>query len=190
MPAIAEQVATIEHDLQEALAKINSLTAERETLKKALAATTVEKSELEAKQDDMQSLVDETREMVDRLANMSLDMLRSSRRPIASPKEAAGYNAAEANHAAIESTGEAEAATQPQARFDRREYRLATGVAVRAVGDGRGSVARASSPGYGRSRCARNALAASYVARSHADVPPTDADCATGRAARQRLTGN
>ena len=70
MPAIAEQVATIEHDLQEALAKIDSLTAEREMLKKALAATTVEKSELEAKQDDMQSLVDETREMVDRLANM------------------------------------------------------------------------------------------------------------------------
>ncbi len=62
-----------------------------------MAGTTVEKSELEAKQDDMQSLVDETREMVDRLANMSLNMLRSSRRPIASPKEAAGYNAAEAN---------------------------------------------------------------------------------------------
>ena len=114
MPAIAEQVATIEHDLQEALAKIDSLTEERDTLKKALAATTVEKSELVAKQDDMQSLVDETREMVDRLANMSLNMLRSSRRPIASPKEAAGYNAAEAKHAAIESTDETGATTHPR----------------------------------------------------------------------------
>jgi hypothetical protein len=112
VPAIAEQVATIEHDLQEALATIESLTEERDTLKKALVATTVEKSELEAKQGDMQSLVDETREMVDRLANMSLDMLRSSRRPIASPKEAAGYNAAKANHEAIVSTGEAEARKQ------------------------------------------------------------------------------
>jgi hypothetical protein len=79
-----------------------------------VAGTTVEKSELEAKQDDMQSLVDETREMVDRLANMSLTMLRSSRRPIASPKNAASYNAAEAKHPAIEPTGEDEAATRPR----------------------------------------------------------------------------
>jgi hypothetical protein len=101
MPAIAAQVATIEHDLQEALAKIDSLTEEREMLKKALAAITVEKSELEVKHDDMQSLVDETREMVDRLANMSLNMLRLSRRPIASPKEAAGYNATEPSTARV-----------------------------------------------------------------------------------------
>jgi hypothetical protein len=114
MPAIAEQVATIEHDLQKALARIDSLTEERDTLRKALVATTVEKSELEAKQDDMQSLVDETREMVDRLANMSLNMLRSSRRPIASPKEAAGYSATAAKQPAIEPTGEAEATTRPR----------------------------------------------------------------------------
>jgi hypothetical protein len=86
MPAIAEQVATIEHDLQEALAKVDSLTAEKEVLRKALAAVTVEKSDLEAKQNDMQSLVDDTREMVDRLANMSLTMLRKSRRPVATPE--------------------------------------------------------------------------------------------------------
>ena len=114
MPAIADQVATIEHDLQEALAKVDSLTEEKEALRKALTAVTVEKSELEAKQDDMQSLVDETREMVDRLANMSLTMLRSSRRPVASPKEAAGINATEAKHAAIKSTGETEATTRPR----------------------------------------------------------------------------
>jgi hypothetical protein len=76
MPAIADRVATIEHDLQEALAKIDSLTAEKEVLRRALTAVPVEKSDLEAKHGDMQSLVDETREMVVRLANMSLNMLR------------------------------------------------------------------------------------------------------------------
>ena len=114
MPAIADQVATIEHDLQEALAKINSLTAEKEVLRKALNSVTVEKSDLEAKHGDMQSLVNETREMVDKLANMSLTMLRSSRRPIASPKDAASYGAAEAKHPAIEPTGEDEARTRPR----------------------------------------------------------------------------
>jgi hypothetical protein len=82
MPAIADQVATIEHDLQEALAKVDSLTAEKEALRKALTAMTVEKSDLEAKQNDMQSLVDETRELADRLANTALTMLRSSRRKV------------------------------------------------------------------------------------------------------------
>jgi hypothetical protein len=86
MPAIAEQVATIEQDLQDALAKVDSLTAEKEALSKALTAMTVEKSDLEAKQNDMQSLVDETREMVDKLAGMSLTMLRTSRRKVATPQ--------------------------------------------------------------------------------------------------------
>jgi uncharacterized protein YhaN len=117
MPAIAEQVATIEHDLQEALAKIDSLTAERETLKKALAATTVEKSELEAKQDDMQSLVDETREMVDRLANMSLTMLRTSRRKVATPQLNDGDGALKDDGAPPESTAQAEASARPRPDF-------------------------------------------------------------------------
>jgi hypothetical protein len=90
MPAIAEQVATIEHDLQEALAKVDSLTEEKEVLRKALAAVTVEKSDLEAKYNDQQSLVDETREMVDKLANMSLTMLRTSRRKVGAPQLNAG----------------------------------------------------------------------------------------------------
>jgi seryl-tRNA synthetase len=82
MPGIAEQVATIEHDLQEALAKNESLAAEKEALAKALTAMTSEKSELEAKRDDMQTLVDETRDLADKLANMALGMLRASRRQI------------------------------------------------------------------------------------------------------------
>jgi hypothetical protein len=90
MPAIAEQVATIEHDLQEALAKVDSLTEEKEVLRKALTAVTVEKSDLEAKYNDQQSLVDETREMVDKLANMSLTMLRTSRRKVGAPQLNAG----------------------------------------------------------------------------------------------------
>ena len=90
MPAIAEQVATIEHDLQEALAKVDSLTEEKEVLRKALTAVTVEKSDLEAKYNDQQSLVDETREMVDKLANMSLTMLRTSRRKVGAPQSNAG----------------------------------------------------------------------------------------------------
>jgi uncharacterized protein YhaN len=114
MPAIAEQVATIEHDLQEALAKVDSLTAEKEALRKALAAVSVEKSDLEAKQNDMQSLVDDTREMVDRLANMSLTMLRTSRRIVAGPELNASNSASGDKDAASEMTGHAEAAAQPK----------------------------------------------------------------------------
>ena len=86
MPAIADQVADIEHDLQEALAKIDSLTEEKETLRKALTAVTVEKSDLEARYSEQQLLVDETREMVDKLANISLTMLRTSRRQVGTPQ--------------------------------------------------------------------------------------------------------
>ena len=86
MPAIADQVADIEHDLQESLAKIESLTEEKETLRKALTTVTVEKSDLEARYSEQQLLVDETREMVDKLANMSLTMLRASRRQVGTPQ--------------------------------------------------------------------------------------------------------
>src|ERR1700756_4582045 len=102
MPAISEQVATIEHDLQEALTKIESLEAEKIALTKALTAMTVEKSDLEAKQNDMQSLVDETRESVDKLANMTLAILRTSRRPVAQPELNAGNSASGAKGTASE----------------------------------------------------------------------------------------
>jgi hypothetical protein len=115
MPAIAEQVATIEHDLQEALAKVESLAAEKEALTNALTVMTSEKSDLEAKHNDMQALVDETREMVDRLANMSLTMLRSSRRKVAAPE----LNDGDMNGdgASSELTGRADAATRPAQEF-------------------------------------------------------------------------
>jgi uncharacterized protein YhaN len=117
MPAIAEQVATIEHDLQEALAKVDSLTAEKEALTKALTAMTSEKSDLEAKHSDMQSLVDETREMVDKLAGMSLTMLRSSRRKVAAPQLDASDRALKDDGAPSELTEQTDGATRPRPDF-------------------------------------------------------------------------
>jgi hypothetical protein len=121
MPAIADQVATIEHDLQEALAKVDSLTAEREALRKALTAVNVEKSDLEAKHGDMQSLVDETREMVDKLANMSLTMLRTSRRKVATPQLNDSDGALKDGGAPPELTAQAEVLTRPRPDFTGQE---------------------------------------------------------------------
>jgi hypothetical protein len=53
MPAIADQVAAIEDDLQAALAKVDSLTAENDALMKKLAASTADKQDLEAKNGEM-----------------------------------------------------------------------------------------------------------------------------------------
>jgi hypothetical protein len=82
MPAIADQVAAIEDDLQAALEKVDSLMAENETLMKRLAAATADKHDLEAKNGEMQSVVDETRDLAHRLAHMALTTLRASRRQI------------------------------------------------------------------------------------------------------------
>ncbi|CCE05803.1 hypothetical protein BRAS3843_1480034 [Bradyrhizobium sp. STM 3843] len=109
MPAIAEQVASIEHDLSEALAKIESLEAEKVALTKALAAVTAEKDDLEVRQSDMQLLVDDTREVTDKIANMALTMLRTSRRPVAGPASTAGDIASGGDRAATEPSGEIEA---------------------------------------------------------------------------------
>jgi hypothetical protein len=117
MPAISEQVASIEHDLQEALAKIESLEAEKVALTKALTAMTVEKSDLEAKQNDMQSLVDETREMVDRLAGMSLTMLRTSRRKVAAPELNDSDGGLKDDGAPSELTEQTDVATRPAPDF-------------------------------------------------------------------------
>ena len=116
MPAIADQVATIEQDLQEALAKVDSLTAEKEALAKALTAVTVEKSELEAKYNNQQSIVDETREMVDKLANMSLAMLRTSRRK-AAPQLNDSDSGSKDDGAQSESTEQTDAAMRPGPDF-------------------------------------------------------------------------
>lgn len=117
MPAIAEQVATIEQDLLEALAKVDSLTAERELLAKALTAVTVEKNEIEAKCSDMQALVDETREMVDRLAGMSLTMLRASRRKVATPQSDDGDGELKGDGASSEPEVQTDAAMRPESDF-------------------------------------------------------------------------
>ena len=90
MPAIANQVAAIEDDLQAALAKVDSLTAENEALLKRLAASTADKQDLEAKNGEMQSVVDETRDLADRLAGMALTMLRASRRQIGASNNVSG----------------------------------------------------------------------------------------------------
>jgi hypothetical protein len=82
MPAIADQVAAIEEDLQAALAKVDSLMAENDALMKRLAASTADRQDLEAKNGEMQSVVDETRDLAHRLADMAFTMLRASRRQI------------------------------------------------------------------------------------------------------------
>jgi hypothetical protein len=82
MPALANQVAAIEDDLHAALAEVDSLTAKNDELLKMLIATTADKQDLEAKNREMQSVVDETRDLADRLADMALTMLRASRRQI------------------------------------------------------------------------------------------------------------
>jgi hypothetical protein len=82
MPAIADQVAAIEDDLQAALERVDSLMAENEALMKRLAAATADKHDLEAKNGEMQSVVDETRDLAHRLAHMALTTLRASRRQI------------------------------------------------------------------------------------------------------------
>jgi hypothetical protein len=113
MPAISEQVASMEHDLQVALAKVDSLEAEKAALAKALTAMTAEKNALEAKQDGMQSLVDDTRRLTDRLAGIALDMLRTSRRPIAEPELSADNSGSGADLATAELTNEAETPLNP-----------------------------------------------------------------------------
>jgi seryl-tRNA synthetase len=117
MPGIAEQVATIEHDLQEALAQNESLAAEREALTKALTAMTSEKSDLEAKRDDMQSLVDETRELADKLAEMALGMLRASRRKVAAPQSNDSDRELKDSGAPTELAAQIDAPAPPQPDF-------------------------------------------------------------------------
>ena len=90
MPAIADQVATIEHDLEDALARVDTLTAEKDALSEKLSAISRDKQDLEAKQDDMQSLVDETRELANHLANAALKLLHASRRQVGAPQVNAG----------------------------------------------------------------------------------------------------
>jgi hypothetical protein len=85
MPAIADQVATIEHDLSIAQTLVDSLRSENAQLKNALAALNVDHGALQAKHADALSLVEETRQLADQTATAALTMLKASRRAIGSP---------------------------------------------------------------------------------------------------------
>lgn len=88
MPAIADQVATIEHDLAVAQTTVDSLRSENAQLKTALAALNVDHTALQAKHSDALALVDETRMHADGVATAALAMLKISRRQIvAAPSE-------------------------------------------------------------------------------------------------------
>ncbi|WP_316397318.1 hypothetical protein [Bradyrhizobium sp. 33ap4] len=79
MPAISDQVATIEHDLSVALTKVESLFAENGALRNALAALQADHAELQSKHADAAALVEETRKHANDVANAALLMLKVSR---------------------------------------------------------------------------------------------------------------
>lgn len=82
MPSIADQVATLEHDLADALAKVDALNAANEALARQNTAVIAENNTLQDKQIDMQRLVDDTRIAADRLATAAAELLRASRRTL------------------------------------------------------------------------------------------------------------
>lgn len=82
MPSIADQVATIEHDLSEALAKVDALTAANEALAQQNKAVLAENAKLQDRIIDAQMLVNDTRAAADQLAQASLHLLRTSRRTL------------------------------------------------------------------------------------------------------------
>jgi hypothetical protein len=59
----------------------------------ATAASTADKQDLEAKNGEMQSVVDETRDLANRLADMALTMLRASRRQVGAGNNISGGGA-------------------------------------------------------------------------------------------------
>lgn len=81
MPTISDQVAALEHDHADALAKIESQSRSLETLTLSLAAMTKEKLALEARIVEYQKHEEATIAAVEVLANASLDMLRIAQRP-------------------------------------------------------------------------------------------------------------
>jgi hypothetical protein len=129
MPAIANQVAAIEDDLQAALAEVDSLKAENEALLKRLAASTADRQDLEAKNGEMQSVVDETRDLADSLAHMALTMLRASRRQIGASNNVSGGDGATPDTAAL--TGVLDAVSAANAPEETDELTEQTGTTMR-----------------------------------------------------------
>jgi hypothetical protein len=87
MPAIADQVAALEHDHCDALAKIDALNATNATLTDALKAITAERDALEAKVAELSTRTDGMIAMVEKVASSALDMLKAARLPAGTPAE-------------------------------------------------------------------------------------------------------
>lgn len=82
MTTIADQVATIEHDLTAALAQIDQLKAANAAFDSANSALRRDNVALQLELNDMKHFVDDTRALADNLAVKTLEMLRASRRHV------------------------------------------------------------------------------------------------------------
>jgi hypothetical protein len=87
MSAIADQVATLEHDHGDALAKIDNLSATNAALTDALNAITAEKALLEARVAELSMRNDGMIAMAEKVASSALDMLNAARLPAGTPAE-------------------------------------------------------------------------------------------------------
>jgi hypothetical protein len=80
MPAIADQVAALEHDHNDALAKLDELDAANTALIEAINTITAEKAALAAQNDRLMA-------MVESVGNTALEMLKAARLPAGTPAE-------------------------------------------------------------------------------------------------------
>lgn len=87
MTAIADQVAKLEHDHSDALAKIDALNATNAALTDALNSITAEKALLEARVAELSMRNDGMIAMAEKVASSTLDMLNAARLPAGTPAE-------------------------------------------------------------------------------------------------------
>jgi hypothetical protein len=87
MPAIADQVAALEHDHDDALAMIDTLSAANAALMDDINAITAEKAALQARIDELSTQADAMTAMAEKVANSALDMLKAARLPAGTPVE-------------------------------------------------------------------------------------------------------
>jgi hypothetical protein len=85
MPAIADQVAALEHDHDDALAKIDALNATVAAQLDAINAITAKKASLEAKVAELSDHIDGLTVMAENVANGALNMLKATRLPKGTP---------------------------------------------------------------------------------------------------------
>jgi hypothetical protein len=91
MPAIADQVAELEHDHIAALADIDALWAANAALTDALDAVTAEKAALEAKVAELSGHNDGLIAMAESVADSALNMLKAARLPKDTPAAVIPY---------------------------------------------------------------------------------------------------